>query len=59
MATIAFAMKATSGLGGLFAGIALDLIDVSARRRRPARSPPRRCEALGLAVGPGLMRCSC
>ena len=54
MATIAFTTKATSGLGGLFAGIALDAIAFP-RGSVPGGVAPEKVEALGLAVGPGLM----
>jgi Na+/melibiose symporter-like transporter len=54
MATIAFTTKATSGLGGLCAGIALDVIAFP-RGSEPGAVAPEKVEALGLAVGPGLM----
>jgi Na+/melibiose symporter-like transporter len=53
-ATISLAMKATSGLGGLFAGITLDLIDFP-RGAEPGSIAPEKVAALGLAVGPGLL----
>jgi Na+/melibiose symporter-like transporter len=53
-ATISFAAKATSGLGGLVAGIALDLIAFP-RGADPGSVPAGKVQALGLAVGPGLM----
>lgn len=53
-ATISFAAKATSGLGGLVAGIALDLIAFP-RGADPGSVSPEKVHALGLAVGPGLM----
>ena len=53
-ATISLAMKSTSGLGGLFAGITLDLIDFP-RGAEPGTIAPEKVEALGMAVGPGLL----
>ena len=53
-ATISFTAKATSGLGGLVAGVALDLIDFP-RGAAPGSVEPAKVTALGLAVGPGLM----
>ena len=53
-ATISFTAKATSGLGGLVAGVALDLIDFP-RGAAPGTVEPSKVAALGLAVGPGLM----
>jgi Na+/melibiose symporter-like transporter len=53
-ATISFAAKATSGLGGLVAGIALDAIAFP-RGADPGSVPAEKVHALGLAVGPGLM----
>jgi Na+/melibiose symporter-like transporter len=53
-ATISFTAKATSGLGGLVAGVALDLIDFP-RGAAPGTVEPAKVAALGLAVGPGLM----
>jgi GPH family glycoside/pentoside/hexuronide:cation symporter len=53
-AAIAFSAKATSGLGGLFAGIALDLIAFP-KGADPGTVPPGKVFNLGLAVGPGLM----
>lgn len=52
--TIAFTGKATSGLGGLLAGLALDAIAFP-RQVEAASVPPEKVYALGLAVGPGLM----
>ena len=51
---IAFTAKATTGLGGFFAGVALDLI---AFPRGVANEvvEPGKVEALGLIVGPGMM----
>jgi Na+/melibiose symporter-like transporter len=51
---IAFAAKATSGLGGLLAGIALDLIGFP-RGQASGTVSAEKLEALGLVVGPGLM----
>jgi Na+/melibiose symporter-like transporter len=51
---IAFATKATSGLGGFIAGIALDLIAFP-RGAEPGAVDPGKVYQLGLAVGPGLM----
>jgi Na+/melibiose symporter-like transporter len=53
-ATISFAAKATSGLGGLIAGIALDVIDFPSKAQ-PGSVPPEKVAALGFAVGPGLV----
>ena len=54
MATITFTTKATSGLGGLFAGIAIDLVRFP-RQAAIGSVAPETIRALGLAVGPGLM----
>ena len=54
MAAIAFSVKATSGSGGLFAGIALDLIAFP-KLAEPGTVPPEKVFQLGLAVGPGLL----
>ncbi len=54
MATITFTTKATSGLGGLFAGIAIDLVHFP-RQAAIGSVAPETIRALGLAVGPGLM----
>jgi Na+/melibiose symporter-like transporter len=51
---IAFFTKATSGLGGLFAGIALDVIAFP-KGAQPGAVDPSKVFNLGLAVGPGLM----
>jgi Na+/melibiose symporter-like transporter len=51
---IAFAAKATSGLGGFFAGVALDLIAFP-RGAEAGAVPAGKVTALGLVVGPGLM----
>ena len=53
-ATISLAMKATSGLGGYFAGVALDVIAFP-RGADAGPVTPDKVRALGLAVGPGLM----
>jgi Na+/melibiose symporter-like transporter len=53
-AAIAFAAKATSGVGGLMAGIALDLIAFP-RGADAGAVAPGKLAALGLVVGPGLM----
>lgn len=52
--TIAFTGKATSGLGGFLAGIALDAIAFP-RQVEGVQVPAEKVFALGLAVGPGLM----
>jgi Na+/melibiose symporter-like transporter len=52
--TITFSAKATSGIGGLFAGIALDLIAFP-RAAQAGEVPPEKVFQLGLVVGPGLM----
>jgi Na+/melibiose symporter-like transporter len=49
-----FSAKATSGLGGLVAGVALDLIDFP-RGAAVGAISPEKVQQLGLAVGPGLM----
>jgi len=54
ISAIAFTNKATSGLGGLMAGIALDLIAFP-RGVDPGMVPPDKIFKLGLAVGPGMM----
>ena len=51
---IAFAAKATSGVGGLMAGIALDLIAFP-RGTASGDVDPDKVTALGLVVGPGMM----
>jgi Na+/melibiose symporter-like transporter len=53
-ATISFAAKGTSGLGGLVAGIALDAIAFP-RGADPGSVPAEKVDALGFAVGPGLV----
>jgi GPH family glycoside/pentoside/hexuronide:cation symporter len=52
-ATISFAAKSSSGVGGLVAGLALDVIGFP-RGAAPGSVPPGKVAALGLAVGPGL-----
>jgi GPH family glycoside/pentoside/hexuronide:cation symporter len=54
MSTIAFTGKATSGLGGFFAGIALELIEFPAKAGVGSVDPDKIFN-LGLVVGPGLM----
>ncbi len=54
LAAITFSVKATSGIGGLFAGIALDLIAFP-KLAEPGTVPPEKVFQLGLAVGPGLL----
>ncbi|MBI2963204.1 MAG: hypothetical protein HYY35_05565 [Deltaproteobacteria bacterium] len=54
MAAIAFVGKATSGVGGLLAGGALDLIDFPVGTT-PSAVPAAKAFGLGLAVGPGLL----
>jgi Na+/melibiose symporter-like transporter len=51
---ITFTAKATSGLGGFIAGIALDIIDFP-KMAEPGTVPPDKVFKLGLAVGPGIM----
>jgi Na+/melibiose symporter-like transporter len=51
---LTFAAKATSGLGGLFAGIALDVIAFP-KGAAAGSVPPGKVFALGLVVGPGLV----
>ncbi len=51
---IAFTTKATSGLGGLFAGVALDVIDFPTAAQAGSVAPDKLFR-LGLGVGPGLM----
>ena len=53
-AAVAFAVKAASGLGGFFAGVALDVIAFP-RGADAGPVTPDKVRALGLAVGPGLM----
>jgi Na+/melibiose symporter-like transporter len=52
MAAIAFVIKATSGVGGLIAGIALDVIAFPTQAA-PGTVPPEKLFNLGLVVGPG------
>jgi Na+/melibiose symporter-like transporter len=51
---IAFTAKATSGVGGFLAGVALDLIAFPTQAE-PGTVPPDKVDALGLAVGPVMM----
>lgn len=52
--TVAFTGKAASGLGGLIAGVALDLVAFP-RQAEIGAVAQEKVAALGLAVGPGLM----
>ena len=54
MSAIAFTSKATSGIGGFVAGVALDIIAFP-RGVDPGAVPADKIFLLGLAVGPGLM----
>jgi Na+/melibiose symporter-like transporter len=54
VSAITFTGKATSGLGGFMAGIALDIIDFPTMAD-PAAIAPDKVFKLGLAVGPGMM----
>jgi Na+/melibiose symporter-like transporter len=54
MSAIAFSAKATSGVGGFFAGLVLDLIHFPTQAD-PGSVPPEKIFKLGLAVGPGLL----
>jgi Na+/melibiose symporter-like transporter len=54
VSAIAFTAKATSGIGGLMAGIALDVIDFP-KMAEPGTVAPDKVFKLGLAVGPGMM----
>jgi Na+/melibiose symporter-like transporter len=54
VSAIAFSAKATSGIGGFFAGLALDLIDFPTQAQ-PGSVSPEKVFNLGLAVGPGLL----
>jgi Na+/melibiose symporter-like transporter len=54
MSTVTFAQKATSGIGGLLAGIALDLIAFP-KQADPGSVDPDKLFALGLVVGPGVI----
>lgn len=54
MSTIAFTGKATSGLGGFFAGIALEVINFPTNAGAGSVDPDKIFN-LGLVVGPGLM----
>jgi Na+/melibiose symporter-like transporter len=54
VSAIAFTAKATSGVGGFVAGIALDVIAFP-KMADPGTVPPDKLFKLGLVVGPGLM----
>ncbi|MFQ5699780.1 MAG: MFS transporter [Myxococcota bacterium] len=54
VSAITFTQKATSGLGGLAAGIALDVIAFP-RLADPGSVAPEKLFQLGFAVGPGMM----
>jgi Na+/melibiose symporter-like transporter len=54
VSAIAFTAKATSGIGGFVAGVALDIIDFPTMAD-PATIAPDKVFNLGLAVGPGMM----
>jgi len=54
MSTIAFTGKATSGLGGFFAGMALEIIQFPTQVGAGSVAPEK-IYSLGLIVGPGLM----
>jgi Na+/melibiose symporter-like transporter len=54
MSTIAFTGKATSGLGGFFAGIALEIIQFPTNAEAGSIDPEK-VYNLGMLVGPGLM----
>jgi Na+/melibiose symporter-like transporter len=54
VSAISFSAKATSGIGGFFAGMALDLIHFPTQAQ-PGNVPPEKVFMLGLAVGPGLL----
>jgi Na+/melibiose symporter-like transporter len=58
MSAIAFSGKATSGVGGFLAGVALDLIHFPSQAL-PGSVPPEKIFKLGLAVGPGLLLLYC
>jgi Na+/melibiose symporter-like transporter len=51
---IAFSAKATSGIGGFLAGVALDLIAFPTQAE-PGTIPAEKVDALGIAVGPMLL----
>jgi Na+/melibiose symporter-like transporter len=53
-AAIAFAAKATSGVGGFLAGLMLDAIAFP-KQAAPGSVPPEKLTALGVAVGPTMM----
>jgi Na+/melibiose symporter-like transporter len=54
MSAVTFTGKATSGVGGFLAGLALDLIHFPTQAQ-PDSVPPENLFKLGLAVGPGLL----
>jgi len=54
MSTVAFTGKAVSGVGGLLAGVALDLVAFPSQAA-PGDVDPEKVFQLGLVVGPGLM----
>jgi Na+/melibiose symporter-like transporter len=54
MSTVTFAQKATSGIGGLLAGVALDLIAFP-KQSDPGSVDPDKIFALGVVVGPGVI----
>ncbi len=54
VSAIAFVNKATSGMGGFLAGVALDVIDFP-QGAQPGTVPPDKVFQLGLVVGPGLV----
>ncbi len=54
VSAISFSAKATSGIGGFFAGMALDLIHFPTQTELGS-VPPEKVFKLGLAVGPGLL----
>ena len=54
VSAIAFTTKATSGIGGFVAGVALDWIQFP-QKAEVGSVPPEKIYALGLAVGPGLL----
>jgi Na+/melibiose symporter-like transporter len=54
VSAVTFSAKATSGVGGFFAGLALDLIHFPTQAQLGS-VPPEKVFKLGLAVGPGLL----
>ncbi|MFP8880622.1 MAG: MFS transporter [Myxococcota bacterium] len=54
VSAVTFTQKAASGIGGFVAGVALDLIAFP-RQIEGVVVPPEKLEALGYAVGPGLL----